>query len=520
MFGVTTTTHTTINTINFLSFISHFQPSNKLSIISPKLHLNSAPFFLLKRNGLCLFAQKREQNSVFSKTEGKRQDFDEGFDVDEDEDDSGEFDDDEVDDEEEELMVPFHKMDAWLKRKPKGFGEGKVYDTSIEDELLEELEKIREAQLRNVDKLKNVAKVEETQKKVKKEVKASEVAPGCIRVRINNLPKKKNIHRDLKSAFKGVRGVANILPAVSGTKKTRDPVCKGFAFIDFKSQEDADRFVKAFSGKNTAFGKTEKTIKCEILRPSDAINGESVHDEHGSVPESSIAILEKKGNEVGNIEEDIPQLDAWEDDDDSDESDDDDFEEEIVRNFKVAKTSDPSKIESLESRLLKLSSELSSTKQKVKKVGKKKPPVQKNLDSITKVKVLGSESRITILESKGSQVGDIKKHNPQLDAWEDADFDESDEDSEDEDNVVNSEPSNSSDLSKIESEGSRLLKLSSESSSTKQKQKKGGKKKPSAQKNPENAKKVKVPGSSKRLKVSEKAKLADVYSRYGVGKKP
>lgn len=56
-----------------------------------------------------------------------------------------------------------------------------------------------------------------------------------------NLPKKKNVHRDLKTAFKDVQGIINIIPAVSGNKKTKDPICKGFAFVDFKSEEDAAR---------------------------------------------------------------------------------------------------------------------------------------------------------------------------------------------------------------------------------------------------------------------------------------
>lgn len=34
----------------------------------------------------------------------------------------------------------------------------------------------------------------------------------------------------------------NIIPAVSGNKKTKDPICKGFAFVDFKSEEDANRY--------------------------------------------------------------------------------------------------------------------------------------------------------------------------------------------------------------------------------------------------------------------------------------
>jgi len=50
-------------------------------------------------------------------------------------------------------------------------------------------------------------------------------------VRLGNLPKKKNIHRDLQVVFKGFNGIVNIRPAVSGNRKTRDPICKGFLHL-------------------------------------------------------------------------------------------------------------------------------------------------------------------------------------------------------------------------------------------------------------------------------------------------
>jgi RNA recognition motif-containing protein len=69
------------------------------------------------------------------------------------------------------------------------------------------------------------------------------VEPVRSRVRLVNLPKKRKIDRDLKSAFQGIPGITNIVPAVIGNKKTRDPVCKGFAFVDFKHEDDAVRCV-------------------------------------------------------------------------------------------------------------------------------------------------------------------------------------------------------------------------------------------------------------------------------------
>ncbi|KAI4382581.1 hypothetical protein MLD38_008529 [Melastoma candidum] len=47
------------------------------------------------------------------------------------------------------------RMQKWFENKPSGFGEGKVYDTSIEDKLLEEMRQSRIAQAANINKLKH-----------------------------------------------------------------------------------------------------------------------------------------------------------------------------------------------------------------------------------------------------------------------------------------------------------------------------------------------------------------------------
>lgn len=72
---------------------------------------------------------------------------------------------------------------------------------------------------------------------------APEDVPSGIRVRLVNLPKKKKVHRDLQLAFKGVPGIVDVIPAVSGNKKTRDPICKGYAFVYLKTEEDANRLI-------------------------------------------------------------------------------------------------------------------------------------------------------------------------------------------------------------------------------------------------------------------------------------
>ncbi|KAK1551785.1 hypothetical protein Q3G72_004760 [Acer saccharum] len=100
-------------------------------------------------------------------------------------------------------------MKRWL---PRGFGEDKVYDTSIEEKLLQEIEQSREAQIANVNKLKNDPLKTNPNKEKQKHLKLFQVVFVYI-------PRKKNIHRDLKSAFEDFRGIINISPAVSGNKK-------------------------------------------------------------------------------------------------------------------------------------------------------------------------------------------------------------------------------------------------------------------------------------------------------------
>ena len=58
-------------------------------------------------------------------------------------------------DEDQDMIVPMRNMKEWLENKPLGFGEGKVYDTTIEDKLAEEIEQSRIVQLANLNKLKN-----------------------------------------------------------------------------------------------------------------------------------------------------------------------------------------------------------------------------------------------------------------------------------------------------------------------------------------------------------------------------
>lgn len=316
---------------------------------------------------------KLEESEEFEEVEEEEDEFD--FD-----DEFDEEDDDLDEDEDDDVIVPYDKVDDWLEKKPRGFGEGKVYDTSVEDKLLEEIEQSFKAQFANINKLKNKPK-NPNPKDDPQEVLFNGI-PGGIRVRINNLPKKRNIHRDLKSAFEGVPGIINISPVNSGNKKTRDPVCKGLAFVDFKSLADANSFVQMFSGQNVSFGKSEKPIKCEILKPLDGSYEGSSYDGYNST--SEVSILEEEEDEDDDVENNDTQLQLTEDDDY--------IYEEFIKGIialdgkKILEDLDKSsvserleKIEMLESKLLKRASLIeeemkeSTKKSEVKNKSDKKP---------------------------------------------------------------------------------------------------------------------------------------------------
>ncbi|KAE9613415.1 hypothetical protein Lal_00015885 [Lupinus albus] len=237
-------------------------------------------------------------------------------------------DDDDVDgDVDGDEMLPLDQMRKWFDKKPKGFGEGKEYDTSVEDKLLEELQKSKEAQAENLKKLKNNPV---NAGSVQSEPKKKDVVPSGGRVRLVNLPKKKNIHRDLKSALQGIPGIMNIVPAVSGNKKTRDPVCKGFAFVDFKRKEDAAKFVELYSGQAITFGKIQKQIECELVdAQSSSSTSIGLSKNLGSLPLLPVSSFEEDSNEDSIM--DGSALSSWDKitSDDSDSSDDSDYSDNM-----------------------------------------------------------------------------------------------------------------------------------------------------------------------------------------------
>ncbi|OAY84149.1 hypothetical protein ACMD2_19703 [Ananas comosus] len=231
--------------------------------LSPTLHslpplpspiLRLSPSLRLSRPSPLLAAPPRRRG---------REDEEEEYDQSEDE---GDDDDDDA-----EAAMPFAEMRRWLERKPRGFGEGRMYDTAVEDRLLEEMERSRAAQLANVSNLRSQPARRE-KKQDDPPGKSVDAIQSGIGIRVSNLPRKKNIHRDLQSAFKGFPGLINISPAVIANKKTRDPICKGFAFLYFESEAAAERFVQMYSKKNVEFGKVEKQIFCDIINPRSSSN--------------------------------------------------------------------------------------------------------------------------------------------------------------------------------------------------------------------------------------------------------
>eukprot|EP00249_Psilotum_nudum_P018438 c26804_g1_i2 orf=449-2269(+) len=154
------------------------------------------------------------------------------------------------------------KKDAILvssMEKPPGFGHGKVYDTSVEDMLLKEIEQGKTGQALAALKREKIRKAVKDNKRNdgQKQEKAYTI-PSGVEVWVSKLPKKKNIERDLRAAFSCVPGLLHIQAIASGNEKTRDPICKGSAFLIFADVGAAESFMRQFADKLISFGKIEK----------------------------------------------------------------------------------------------------------------------------------------------------------------------------------------------------------------------------------------------------------------------
>lgn len=120
--------------------------------------LGCCGLFARKRAGFCLYASKNQRKSGNELVELEMdgfEDFDEDDNLFEDEEEDFEEGEGLNDDDDDEEFIPLNNMKKWMKNKPRGFGEGKVYDTLVEDKLMEEIEQSRKAQLANINNLKN-----------------------------------------------------------------------------------------------------------------------------------------------------------------------------------------------------------------------------------------------------------------------------------------------------------------------------------------------------------------------------
>ncbi|KAK2636395.1 hypothetical protein Ddye_031187 [Dipteronia dyeriana] len=318
-------------------------------------------------------------------------------------------DDDKVEEEGEDLededdvgeYLPLEEMKRWLENKPRGFGENKVYDTSIEEKLLQEIEKSREAQIANVNKLKNDP-LKTNPHKEKQKIKEPDVIPSGIRVRLVNLPKKKNIHRDLKSAFEDVRGIINISPAVSGNKKTKDPICKGFAFVDFKSEEDATRFMQVFSTQSISFGKIQKQIKCEMMNSTSSkfVDEHSTEDNAYKNVEVTASGLEEEPDVDSNVDYDTS--DSWvkaaSDGSNPDGELDSAKMEDIRENLEIVNVSELNGRDSKKPDKKSARDSSSSNQQKKIQVIEKKQTAKGKVKKVPKLSVPGSAKRLNVKE--------------------------------------------------------------------------------------------------------------------------
>uniref|UniRef100_A0A1J3E7N6 RRM domain-containing protein n=1 Tax=Noccaea caerulescens TaxID=107243 RepID=A0A1J3E7N6_NOCCA len=407
--------------------------------------------------------------------------------------------------EDEGEFLPMEKMKKWLEKKPRGFGVGKKYETSIEDKLLEEIEQSWKAQAANLNKLKNDP-LKPNLKRDDNLIKGTGETQIGFRVRVTNLPKKKNVHRDLKVAFKEVSGVLNIAPAVTGNKKTKDPVCKGFALVDFKSEVDANRFVEEFSGQRLSFGKVVKQIKCQVVDFSsnqsaseEKIYSDTVFEE---LPFPGLEALSKSDVVVEDA-----FLNSGEESDASDEEVDETDVEEVEGNGTIS-----SNIELRRDSKTELESQKQVVKREISEDEELKTPL---------VSFQANKSEEAVAETLLDDDDELDRSNVE-------------EEEVDEENLEPMKSSMStSDEQRIERIRRLELKLlgreklvsgggggsdqpeaktgvSAEAKKEKEKKKKKKKKKMLVK----GQGKIEIPGSSKRLKVKEKALLTGVLVKY------
>ncbi|CAI5951692.1 unnamed protein product [Closterium sp. NIES-65] len=211
-------------------------------------------------------------------------------------------------------------MQRWLATKPKGFIDpSKQYDTSLEDQLLAEIEEKeqqrgqeastgggnkpggsagekageRKGESHGEKRGRSSQGVLDSPAKGKKANTDSDLPSSAIKVRVSGLPKKKKIGRDLRAAWNGQPGLLKIIPMESGSsstrdpvctgsavvafanisaaQSTRDPVCTGSAVVGFKDMAAAQRLMQQYNrSAPIRFGQKEKDVSCKLILGSAA----------------------------------------------------------------------------------------------------------------------------------------------------------------------------------------------------------------------------------------------------------
>ncbi|RVX10591.1 hypothetical protein CK203_017032 [Vitis vinifera] len=395
---------------------------------------------------------------------------------------------------------------------------------------------------------------------------ALEPVANAFRVRVVNLPKKKNIHRDLQLAFKGVPGIVNIIPAVSGNKKTRDPVCKGFAFVDLKTENDVNRFVHMFSEQNITFGKIQKQIKCEITNSgSPNVTYEQSAVSTFTDPQSTVPSFDETPASDFDIEN--FSLDVWEETASEKSDGPDDLEGDMASDFDMDITSLDTWQETAsdESNALDDEQKITVEREDLEEIwALENKPLGKQGEKVLKLKVQASElndgditdqrvgaavdsssskpleniqalERRLLARGKGWKVSKLNIHAAEQNFGDSMDPRQQP--------MADSLPSKqlesiqelerrplargkwgtvpksnipTSELNGDDRRETRDEPTTNSVSSKQQKKKKKPEKKQIAQKNQEKAPVLKLPGSANRLRIKEKVVLTDVFSKYGV----
>ncbi|EOA33340.1 hypothetical protein CARUB_v10020112mg [Capsella rubella] len=501
----------------FASSSSSFTTSTFISI-SHRTRQSFRAVVVKRSNGFRLFAVNKRRSGDSGRMVSEDDEEDEDEDEDEDGD-WGEFDEEGEgeEDEDEGEFLPVDKMKKWLERRPRGFGLGKKYETSIEDKLLDEIEQSWKAQAANLNKLKNDPLKSQQLKRDDKLIKGPGETQIGFRVRVTNLPKKKNVHRDLKVAFKEVSGVLSITPAVLGNKKTKDPVCKGFAHVDFKSEIDANRFVKQFNGQSLAFGKVIKQIKCQVVEFSsdESVSKEVYFDNGFKVQKLPYSGLEAVSDADDVVEEEEAFVDSLEE---SDDSDGDELEvEEDEPNHISGSVESPVELRR------DSKTELKSQKQVVEQESKEQDELETRLVSFQAIK---SEEAVA-----GTRLDDEQYEEAVAETYSDDELERADEEDVAEEDLepVNSLMSSSEEnrvdrirmleqkllgKEKLLGGGTGFDKPEAKPARVEGKKKEKKKKKILVKGQAKKGAKIEIPGSSKRLKVKEKALLTGVLVKY------